>query len=412
MALNNQVLVLPINIFPLSLPSWIIILSGFILSFSITWVTIPSIVNISRLKDLCSIPNGRTSHSCAIPNLGGIAIFISLILSSILVSGKNSISELSYIIAGLTIIFFVGIKDDILIIDPVKKLAGQILAVVIVAVFADIRIGNMYGLFHIHQLSYMISILFTVFVFIVIINGFNLIDGIDGLAASIGILTSSVFGIWFWTVGNVHYGILSFSFAGTLVAFFHFNVFGRKNKIFLGDSGSLIIGFIMGILVCKFLKLDLEIQGKNAIPSAPTVAVGILIIPLFDSLRVFILRISQGKSPFVADRQHIHHRLLQLGLSHLQATLVLTFVNLFFIILSFILREMGIILLATVILGLACLMTYILVFFAKEKGNVTIRKSHSFDSFHPSRKIRPEKKQRKDPLPGSPLFDTFVDYKP
>ena len=359
-------------VYSIFIPNWTLILLGFLMAFGITWVTIPSVVNISRLKDLCSKPNGRTSHTNYIPSLGGIAVFIGLVLSTVIFAGIYFKFELKYIFAGLLIVFFVGIKDDIMIIDPVKKLAGQIFAIVLIAVFAGIRITNLYGLFHIGQLPYLVSILLTVFVFIVIINGFNLIDGIDGLASGIGILTSTVFGIWFWMTGNIGYAIFSFSFVGTLAAFFRFNVFSKTNKIFLGDTGSLLTGFVVGVLACRFLQLELVAQGTTFIISAPTVVCGILIVPLFDSLRVFILRIKQGKSPFKADRQHIHHRLLQLGCSHLQATLILISVNLFFIVLSYLLRGIGIIWLMCVILGLASLMSQILFIYAKERSKKEI----------------------------------------
>jgi UDP-N-acetylmuramyl pentapeptide phosphotransferase/UDP-N-acetylglucosamine-1-phosphate transferase len=345
---------------------------GFLMAFGLTWFTVPSIVNISRLKNLTDTPNGRTSHFKATPTLGGIAVFVALVLSTVIFAGTYFKFELKYIISGLMVVFFIGIKDDILIIDPLKKLAGQIFAIIIVAVFADIRITNLYGLFHIGQLPYIVSILLTVFVFIVIINGFNLIDGIDGLASGIGILTSSVFCIWFWITGHVACTILSFSFVGTLTAFFYFNVFSKTNKIFLGDTGSMIIGFVMGVLACRFLQLELVAQGSAAIPSAPTVVCGILIVPLFDSLRVFILRIKQGKSPFKADRQHIHHRLLQLGCTHIQATLILIGVNIFFIVLSYSLRGIGIVWLMGLIVALACVMSYILVTAAKGKSRKEI----------------------------------------
>ena len=345
---------------------------GFLIAFGITWFTIPSIVNISRAKGLCDTPNGRTSHINITPTLGGIAVFVGLILSTVIFAGAYFKSELPYIISGLIIVFFIGIKDDILIIDPWKKLAGQIFAIFVIAVFADIRITNFYGLFHIGQLPYVVSILLTAFVFIVIINGFNLIDGIDGLAAGIGILTSSVFGSWFWMTGNIAYTVFSFSFAGALSAFFYFNVFSKEKKIFLGDTGSLVTGLVVGVLACRFLQFELNAKGITYIQSSPAVVFGILIIPLFDSLRVFILRIIQGKSPFAADRQHIHHRLLQLGCTHLHATLILIFVNLFFISISYLLQGIGIISLMGVILGLASLMSYIVVILARQKTKEAI----------------------------------------
>lgn len=340
---------------------------GFLLAFGITWFTIPSIVTMAKMKNLCSVPNGRTSHISVTPNLGGIAIFIAFIVTTVIVAGDYFNFELKYIIAGLIIIFFVGIKDDILIIAPMKKLAGQILAAGLIAVLADIRINSFYGLFHINELPYIASIVLTVFIFIVIINGFNLIDGIDGLASGIGILTSMVFGIWFWITGNKGYTILSFSFVGTLAAFFYFNVFDKKNKIFLGDTGSLLLGFIISVMTCRFLQFELLVKGAAHIDSAPTVAFGILIVPLFDSLRVFVLRIKAGKSPFKADRQHLHHYLLRIGCNHKQATAILISFNLFFIIISFLLRGIGMVWLMAVILGTACILAYILVRHAKRK---------------------------------------------
>ncbi len=340
---------------------------------------VPSIVNVARLKNLCACPNGRTSHTSLIPTLGGIAIFLGFVLATIIVAGTHYLFELIYIVAGLIIVFFMGIKDDILIIDPVKKLIGQIFATLLISVFADIRITDLYGLFYIHQLPYVFSIILTVFVFIVIINGFNLIDGIDGLASGIGILTSSVFGVWFWITGYIAYAIFSFTFVGSLSAFFYFNVFGKKNKIFMGDTGSMLTGFIIGVLACRYLQLELITDGFSPVPSAPTVVCGILIVPLFDSLRVFILRILQGKSPFKADRQHLHHRLLQLKFTHLQATGILISVNLFFIVLSYLLRQIGIVWLMAVIVGLACMMSYILVSVVRIRDRKAINK---FDKGH------------------------------
>jgi len=344
------------------------------MAFGLTRFIIPSIVTISRLKNLCIRPNERTSHNGTIPNLGGIAVFIGLILSTVIFAGSHFLFELKYIITGFIIVFFIGIKDDILVINPLKKLGGQIFASFVIAIFADIRISSLFGLFNNVQLPYIISIFLTVFVLVVILNGFNIIDGIDGLASGIGILISATFGIWFWMTGNIAYAVFSFSFIGALSAFFWFNVFGKTNKIFLGDTGSMIIGFAVGIMTCRFLQHEWIPGEAFNIGSAPSVVAGILIVPLFDLLRVFVLRISQGRSPFKADRQHIHHRLLELGYSHLKSTIILISVNIFFIILAWSLRNIGFILLLGVITGLAGLMSFFLVSVAgkKEKETATI----------------------------------------
>lgn len=286
----------------------------------------------------------------------------------VLVAGNHSIFEQRYIFAALIIVFFIGIKDDILIIDPMKKLAGQIIAAAILVVFADIRISNLYGLFHIGQLPYIASLLVTVFVFIVIINGFNLIDGIDGLASGAGIVSSLVFALWFWKTGDIPYAIFCFSFIGSLSAFFVYNVFGEKNKIFLGDTGSMLIGFILSILTCHFLQEELVSNGNINFPAAPALVIGILIIPLYDSLRVFILRVSNGKSPFKADRQHIHHRLLQLGLSHLKATFLLLFINVLFIVFCLAFQRMGIIKLTFLMALTATILSNILLYYARKRS--------------------------------------------
>lgn len=344
-----------------------LIILGLTVAFCLTGFIIPSIVNISRAKKLCYSPNGRTSHYIETPTFGGIAVFLGFVLSMVLVSGNYSISEQRYIFAGLVIVFFIGIKDDILVIDPMKKLAGQIIAVAILVLYADIRISNLYGLFHIGELPYIASLLVTVFVFIVIINGFNLIDGIDGLASGTGMLTTLVFALWFWKSDDIPYAIFCFSFIGSLAAFFVYNVFGKRNKIFLGDTGSMLVGFVLGILVCHFLQKEMTSPGQLRIPAAPAVVIGILIIPLYDSLRVFILRVSDGRSPFKADKQHIHHRLLQLGFSHLRSTLILLSLNIFFIGFSFALSRLGIIKLTFLLAAIATFLSNILVNLARRR---------------------------------------------
>jgi|WetSurSiteA1Bulk_404760.scaffolds.fasta_scaffold00685_5 UDP-GlcNAc:undecaprenyl-phosphate/decaprenyl-phosphate GlcNAc-1-phosphate transferase len=351
-----------------SLSFWLMTILGFAIALFITHASIPSIVLIARTKNLNATPNGRTSHTNSTPILGGVVIFAGFILSTIIVAGGHFNHELVYIFSGLFILFIAGLKDDILELHPHSKLLAQIIATLLIAVLADIRINDFHGLFGLHEIPYLPSILITIFVFIVIINGFNLIDGIDGLAAGVTILTSSILGIWFWMTGNVAYTVMCFALAGSLVAFFRYNVFGKKNKIFMGDTGSLTIGLIMSILITRFLQLDLHVEGNMAINAAPAVAFGLFIIPLYDTLRVFTIRISQGKSPFSADRQHIHHRLLQLGLTHLQTTLTLLAANLAFVVMCYALQGIGILWLMIVNLVTATALSSILVYFVNRKN--------------------------------------------
>jgi len=351
----------------LEIPVWLIVPGGFLTAFLITFVVIPSIVKVSEQKGLYDKPNHRTSHVGNIPTLGGAAVFIGLILTISIFSGPGIDHELKYIIGALLILFFIGIKDDVLIIDSKKKLAAQIIAAAILPLLADIRITSFYNLMGINEIPYFLSIVFTVFVIVVIINGFNLIDGIDGLASGVGILVSAVFAIWFFLSGYVSYGMMALALTGSLTAFFYFNVFGKKNKIFLGDTGSLIIGMIIAVFVIRFLEYNLVSGDNLKIYSSPIVAFGILIVPLFDTLRVFIIRVIQKKSPFHADKQHVHHRLLELGNSHIESSLIIIGVNLFFILLCFILQDIGCFRLFLLIMLLATVLSYIPVWLVNKR---------------------------------------------
>jgi UDP-N-acetylmuramyl pentapeptide phosphotransferase/UDP-N-acetylglucosamine-1-phosphate transferase len=316
-------------------------LLGFIISFIIVYVSIPSIVNVARIKGLFDEPGLRKCHQQKVPNLGGIAIFAAIIIVEGLLINVSNGRELIYLLASVTVMFFVGIKDDILIIAPGKKLLGEIISVLIMVVLGNLRFTSLHGFLGIHEIDYVSSILLSCFVMVVIVNGFNLIDGIDGLAASIGIVVSLTFGVWFFLVGLINYAVLSAAVAGSLIAFLRFNVFGGSNKIFMGDTGSLILGLIASVFVIRFNETNLQYIGPFSFQTAPAVSFGVLIIPLFDTLRVFILRILKGHSPFHPDMNHLHHRILKLGFTHVEATVIIATTNVFFIFMMLICEPMG-----------------------------------------------------------------------
>lgn len=319
----------------------------------ITWAAIPTIVTVARMKNLVDKPNGRSSHKYNTPTLGGIAIFAGVLISFTLFSELTLVWEMPYIIAGIIIVFFIGLKDDVVIISAKWKLLGQLTTAIILTCLADIRITNFYGLFGIHQIGYVTSIIFSIFVFIVIMNGFNLIDGIDGLAAGVGIVTSLCFGLMFYFEKQYPYALLAAGLIGSLVSFFRFNVFGLRKKIFMGDSGSLILGLMQAILVIKIISYEKGTSIDFYYGATPAIAIGILIVPLYDTLRVFTLRIFRGNSPFKADKTHVHHRLLDLGLNHIQATGTILIANIFIITISFILNKLGVLKLTVIVLLLA-----------------------------------------------------------
>ncbi|MGB9747990.1 MAG: glycosyltransferase family 4 protein [Bacteroidales bacterium] len=339
------------------------------LSFVITYILIPPIVRVARAKNLYDSPGRRKPHKNDVPTLGGAAIFAGLVLAmTLFVDGKLAY-QLRYFVAAAIIIFYIGIKDDILGLGPVKKLVAQILSAIIIAVPAHVRFTSLHGFLGIHHIPDAYSVVLTVFVIIVIINSLNLIDGIDGLAALTGIIASSTFGVWFWLSGDYSYTIMASALAGALLAFLRFNLSSGKNKIFMGDTGALLIGLVLAILAIRFNEANVNAGIPWHLTSAPAVSIGILILPLFDTLRVFVLRMYRGYSPFRADKQHLHHRLLRLGLSHLQSTLILAGFSLVFISIAFILDPIGVLPLTGILLVLAILLCLIPDLIYRKKRN-------------------------------------------
>lgn len=315
------------------------ILIALVLSLVLCLLFIPPVVEIAQLKSLVKLTNERASHTGNIPILGGVAILASFLITALLSIKMYLFPNLQYVLVGLIIISMVGIRDDILEMRAWLKLAGQILGSLVVTDMGWIRLTNLHGILGIYEIHHQLAVILTVFVFIVIINSFNLIDGIDGLASGIGILASASFGIWFFMTGSYEMAVISFSLIGALIAFFYFNVFGKKRKVFMGDTGALVIGFMVAAMAVWFNELNLNPSTPHLVHAAPAVSMGILALPLFDTLRVFTLRILNKKSPFHPDRLHLHHKFIDLGLSHKQTTFILLSFNLFFIILAFILQQ-------------------------------------------------------------------------
>jgi UDP-N-acetylmuramyl pentapeptide phosphotransferase/UDP-N-acetylglucosamine-1-phosphate transferase len=347
----------------------------FCLAFVISFFLIPSIVEIARAKSLFDEPNHRTSHIHKTPTLGGLAIFNGVAISLLIFFDFSDFPKFQYTIAGLLIIFFTGFKDDIIGIDPLKKLVAQLIAVIITIVFGRIFITSLHGFLGVWEINYHIGILVTIVIILGITNCFNLMDGIDGLAASLGILVSSTFGAWFYLVGEYNWAIMSAALVGALLAFFFYNVFGKKNKIFMGDTGALLLGFIMAVMAIKFNELNISLQGPWAMRAAPAGSIGIMMIPIYDTVRVFLTRILKNRYPFSPDKTHIHHYLLRLGLSHFQSTLVLVLASIGFIGISWYLRTLSVAWLLFILFIVATILSYIPILIVERLMNKEEEKS-------------------------------------
>lgn len=296
-------------------------LSAFFTSLILTFVSIPSIIKIAELKHLYDDPDDRKSHSTKVPTLGGLAIFAGVIFSLTFWSNQSEILELQYIISSIIILFFIGMKDDIVPLVAFKKLLGQILASCIIIHWGGIRITSFYGLLGIYDIGLIPSYILSLLAIIGITNAFNLIDGINWLASGLSLCSGFFFGVWFLLSGHYQYSILSFSLCGSLIGFMYYNK--TPARIFMGDTGSLIVGLVNAILAIKFIEFNR--YGYSPVPllSSPAIAISVLSLPIFDTVRVFTNRIMRKRSPFKADRTHIHHYMIQSGLGHVRSSLVL-----------------------------------------------------------------------------------------
>jgi len=340
----------------------------FVTSFLMTFFAIPSIISVANKKQLVDLPGERRAHLTSTPSLGGIGIFAGTIFAIILWTPFKYFGDLQYILCAFVVVFLIGAKDDIDPLSANKKFLGQFFAASILVFFSKIRITSFYGLFGITELPPLVSVLLTIFIIVLIINSFNLIDGINGLSGSIGVLMAITFGTWFYLVDRVELASVSFALVGSVTAFLYYNI--TPAKIFMGDTGSLLLGLIASILAINFIEQHQVLSAEHpyAFGAPPAVAVGILLLPIFDTFRVFLMRILKGRSPFSPDRNHIHHLLLNTGLSHMQTTSILILANVFFIGLAYQLQNIGTLNLLLTLFAVATILTTLVYLIMKAKS--------------------------------------------
>ncbi len=306
-------------------------LLAFLTALFLGLVIMPVVIKVAKMKYLVDEPTeSRKVHKRSVPTIGGICIFATFLFSVSFWGGWEKYKALTledysffqYFIASILLLFFVGLKDDITGISPFKKLVAHIIVASIMVFFGNMRLTSMEGIFGLYELPYNVSVLLSIFTYIVVVNSVNLIDGIDGLAGGIGFIGALAFGIWFYLAGEIFFTLMSFALAGALLAFLVFNM--APARIFMGDSGSLVLGFVLCVLAMKLANFEpLTIHPSIKKVSQPVIAMAILAYPLLDTLRVFVIRIAKGNSPFSADKNHIHHHILKKGYSHKRASLIL-----------------------------------------------------------------------------------------
>jgi UDP-GlcNAc:undecaprenyl-phosphate/decaprenyl-phosphate GlcNAc-1-phosphate transferase len=305
------------------------VLLAFATSAVITAYDIPVIISLARSKKLVDEPdNQRKLHHRPVPALGGIAIFVGIIISFSLWMGGNMPAFYPFLVAGSVLLLTVGVKDDILAMSAPRKFLAQFLAALVVVIGGNLRLYNLDGLLGISSFPEPIAIILTVLAIVFIINAYNLIDGVDGLAGSLALLASLCFGVWFLINGHIGEAILAASLAGALLGFLYYNI--SPARIFMGDTGSLLIGLTLAVMA--FRLIDLNAASKVFAFESPTLlAIALLIIPIFDALRIIMVRLLRGSSPFLPDRNHIHHRLMDVGFRAPKICGLLLFANILII---------------------------------------------------------------------------------
>jgi len=337
------------------------IIFSFISSFLVTYFAIPKLIFFAARYGLKDVAGKRASHEGSVPIFGGIAIFAGVMLAFLFWS---QLENTQFIMASLFIVFFVGIVDDLLGLNPYKKLTCQIIAVLVIIYLGDMQIDNMHGVLGVYEISDLAATLFTIFVVVVITNGFNLIDGVDGLASGLGLISSFCFGFLSVLMGQYEMAIIAFSLMGSLLAFLKFNF--PPARIFMGDTGSLLVGMMLSVLAINLIDRGLVLDTLKFPNKGPLLSIAILAIPLFDSLRVFVARVLRKRHPLYPARDHFHHSLLRLGIGHQRTSLILYLLSITLILVSCLLLKLNINI-AIALLAVISFTTLLVPFFMRKK---------------------------------------------
>ncbi|HXD93097.1 MAG TPA: MraY family glycosyltransferase [Bacteroidia bacterium] len=356
----------------------------FVTAFIVVLYATPALIKVAILKRLFDEPGNRKIHTRVVPTIGGIIIFAATLFSYSLwfeldfTKIRNMfelsqvyqyIREFKLIVATMLMLFFVGIKDDIIGTAPIKKLIAHVLAGLILVLVGNIRITGLHGIFEVNEIPYWASVFLSLFTYTVVVNAFNLIDGVDGLAGGVGFIACMAFGTWFVCANDIILASLAFALGGSLLGFLVFNF--SPAKIFMGDSGSLTIGLIVCVLSIKLIEYPVDkLNGILPYLSKPVFVIAVLIYPLADTLRVFTMRAIAGVSPFSADRNHLHHRFIDIGFSHRKTVLYVYFFNILTIGISIAcyMLNPSVAMIAVVLFAAICMTVLQLVYRLKRKN--------------------------------------------
>ncbi|MBI3234936.1 MAG: undecaprenyl/decaprenyl-phosphate alpha-N-acetylglucosaminyl 1-phosphate transferase [Bacteroidetes bacterium] len=273
--------------------------------------------------------------------MGGVAILLGVLISLLMCLSIQEWLSLRFFLISIGLMFIIGLRDDVLALTPKQKLYSQFLPIFILVFLDHTRLMSAYGLIDNIIFPEWLGFVLTAFVLLILTNAYNLVDGLDGLAGTVGVIILSFYGTWFYLIGNTTFAYIAFCFTGSLLAFLFFN--WQPSRIFMGDTGALMIGLLISYLSIQFVTTNHQLSDEHSykFTSSVATAICILIVPVFDTLRVIILRLRKLQSPFRADRNHVHHQFLNLGFSHSKSVIAISGISIFFLVIAVLLRDQG-----------------------------------------------------------------------
>lgn len=332
----------------------------FTTAFALGLSLYPVFIKLYTKNDLVDRRETRKVHLNEVPTMGGVPIFLAFLISIFIWLSFTELQDQRYIIGSLLFVFFLGLRDDFVNLKPITKLLSQLVLAIVIFYLTDIKLSSFYGFLSDVQFPLLVSFGVTVFTIIVITNSLNLIDGLDGLAATISSISLTFYGIWFVLIGEYPLGVLLIAMTGSVFAFMQYN--WQPAKIFMGDTGALLLGFLIAMVTIKFININhfLDHDDKFHFTGTIATALAVLFVPLFDTLRTVTVRLIKRKSPFTADKNHTHHALLRLGLNHRQVSLLLGGISLVLIGVAIALRTVGDIILVPSLILIGIVFSFIL----------------------------------------------------
>lgn len=364
------------------------IIAVVLVAFAITALLMPLLIKIFSQKSITDKKERRKIHVREVPTMGGAGFFLAFTVTLLLLGSFEELAEHRVELLTISVMFVVGLRDDLIELSAISKLLAQLVPAGLLIYLTNLVYPSLYGFLGIDSIPYWFGASLSLLTIIGLTNSYNLIDGLDGLAGSLALIATAMFGFWFFYQGIFYYAFIAFAFAGSLIGFLYYN--WQPAKVFMGDTGALVIGFIISILAIRFINYNASLPNETPLKfnSIIAISISVLIIPIFDTLRIIIIRLIKSKSPFLPDKNHTHHLLLRLGLTHAQTSLLLVGVNVLFVGLAFTLDFLGDNILVPILAVVAGLFGIVLTYYI-EKRAVSLnnkRKRTTLEVFKSNRK--------------------------